>query len=146
MITPSREADAKSTARGNWKAIITRSVKNPKQIAFIVKCVARLLKYELAKLCSNRCDSVLRSNNLDYIKKFEWSSLLVEAKQNTPHLMMVLTKCTETPTKRQNSNCIIGVIIAILAKHRRPQAALIQKLVSLLLYSGHCSKLVCHNE
>ncbi len=141
-MTPSREADAKSTARGNWKAIITRCMKNDTRCLFIIKCVGRLLKYELSKHCSNNCESVLRSGDADNLMQFIWCKMHSEVKQNMPHLLTILTMCTETPKKRQNSEAIIYLIIAILAKHRRPQASLVQKIISLLLYAGHCSKSV----
>ena len=144
-MTPTREADGKSTARGNWKAVIARNMRNPERRQFIVGCVGKVLQFELSKLCSDSCKSILRSNKKDVdhlLKSFEWKMLLSEVKETMPVLLNLLTKCTKTPTERNNSDAVIAVIIAILAKHRRPQASLIQKIISILLYSGHCSKKV----
>ena len=127
MKSPKREMDVKSLTRGNWKAVI---------------CVGRVLEYELQRFCSDSVPSILRSNNIEHIKHFQWAQIIDEAKECMPVLLCVLKKCTETPTQRENENAIIGLIISLLAKHRRPQASLFQKVVSLILYSGHCSKRV----
>ena len=141
-MTPSREADGISVARGKWRAIIHRCVKDPVRREYIVNCVSRIVKYELRKLCSDSFSSVLLCKNVEAITCFEWNNVLKEAEEVMPVLLQVLRKCTETPTKRNNTDAVIGVIISILAKHRRPHCSLLQKVISLVLYSGHCSKKV----
>ena len=41
-----------------------------------------------------------------------------------------------------NHDAIIGVLVSIICRHRRPAASLLQRLISLILYSGHASKRV----
>ena len=134
--------DVKSLTRGNWKAVISRNMKDPVKQQYIIECVGRVLKYELQRFCSDSVPSILRSNSIEHIKDFQWAQVIDEAKERMPVLLRVLKKCTETPTQRENENAIIGLIISLLAKLRRPQASLFQKVVSLILYSGHCSKRV----
>ena len=117
-------------------------MKNPVRQKYIVECVSRVLKFELKQLCSDNFPSIIRSTNVDNIMQFKWGQVIKEAEQCTPFLLKVLKTCTETPTKRDNTTAIIGCIISILAKHRRPHSCLFQRIVSLLLYSGHCSKKV----
>ena len=141
-MTPKRESDVKSIARGNWKIVVSRTLKDPVKREYIVECVGRILKYELRQLCSDKCSSLLRSNKPDDITNFKWINVIEEAQKCMPVLLKLLRKCTETPTERDNVTAVIGVIITILAKHQRPQLSLFQKVVSILLYSGHSSKRV----
>ena len=142
ILTPSREQDGKSIARGNWRAVISRSMKNPVRRQYIIQCVGRVLKYELRCLCSDSHSSILASNARDALMSFSWKQLMMEAKDCMPILIQLLSKCVKTPTKRENNVPVIGLIISILAKQRRPQFSLFQKIISLLLYSGRCSKKV----
>ena len=41
--------------------------------------------------------------------------------------------------------CVIGLIATLLCKHQRPSASLVQRLISVILYSGHASKTVSFN-
>ena len=136
-MTPKREGDVKLLARGNWKAVISRSLKDTVRREYIVECVGRILKYELHQLCSDSSSSMLLSNNPDDIMNFKWENLIRESV-----LLKLLYRCTETPTQKDSTTAIIGVIITILAKHRRQQASLFQKIISVLLYSGHSAKRV----
>ena len=147
-MTPSREADIKSTTRGNWKAVISRNMRIPERRCFILACVGKLLRYELGVYCSDNCQSVLLSQNLDDIKAFKWESLVSEMEDKMPCLFKLLKKCTDLPintekTSNSQSRMMVGLVLSIMAKQRRPQACLLQKIVALLLYSGHCSKKVC---
>ena len=65
-----------------------------------------------------------------------------EMKTRPPTLLSILESCTETRKVRMNKEAIVGLIIAILCKHRRPSASLLQQIVSVILYSGHASKRV----
>ncbi len=53
-----------------------------------------------------------------------------------------LTAATKTRTKRTNQEAVIGMCFAIIIKHRNPTLNLLQKIISLVLYSGHSSKQV----
>lgn len=109
---------------------------------FIVKCIAKEMKYELQKLCSDNFSSVLTSQSIDNITNFNWSLLINEADRVMSTLMQVLSTCTQTHSPRLSTQAVIGTIISILAKHRQPHSCLLQKVISLLLYAGHCSKKV----
>ena len=140
-MTPSWEGDVKSLARGSWRAAIKRSMKDPTQQLYIVECVGRVIQYEIQRFCSNS-HSILSSSQVEHIKKFQWNEVIVDAEKCMPVLMKLLGKCLKTPTKRENAIPVTGMIISILAKQRRPQLCLFQKIISLLLYSGRCSKKV----
>lgn len=117
-------------------------MKDPTRMKFIAKCISRVTKFEQQKFCSDSFSSILIRNNVDVLRNFQWNSVLKEAEDTMPVLLEVLNSCTETPTERRNTGAIIGLIISILTKHRQPHACLSQKVISLILYSGHCSKKV----
>ena len=142
MIPSALEEDAKSIARGNWRAVISRSMKIPERQSYIVKCVGKVLHFELCTLCSDEYFDFLSGKDVNQFISFKWTNVMDEIKRHMPVLYQLLRKCMETPSERENTDKLIGVIISILAKHRRPQSSLFQKIVSLLLYSGHCSKKV----
>ena len=141
-MTPSRESDVKSTARGNWKAVVKRNMKIPMRRDYIVGCVGRIIVYELRVLCSDKYSSILTNHGAEQITNFHWDHVIDEAKEAMPVLLKLLSMSMKTRTERDNANAIIGLIISILAKQRRPTSSLFQKIVSLILYSGHCSKKV----
>ena len=63
------------------------------------------------------------------------------------YLTLLLRACIYTSKKTakssSDSNRVIGVCAAVIFKHRRPCMSLVQKLISVILYSDHSSKMVC---
>lgn len=86
--------------------------------------------------------TILAGNNPEQMKNFKWENVIKNAKIYMPVLLKLLRQCLQTATKRKNETSVTGMIICMLVKHRIPQLCLLQKVVSLLLYSGHCSKKV----
>ena len=76
------------------------------------------------------------------MKSFNYSTVITEAKSCAPVLTELLYKCTMTPVLRNNTDALVSTIICMLAKHRRKNMSLFQRVVSLVLYGGHCSKMV----
>ena len=98
-----------------------------------------MLRKEIATLCSNLVPSVLRDKSNDGLKSFQWKCLLDELQTHAPMLLEILKSCTKV---RRPQQAVIGVITAILCRNRRNSASLIQRLISVILYSGHASKMV----
>lgn len=67
--------------------------------------------------------------------------LLEAVQENAPTLFLLLQSCIPTATSL-NHKAITGMCVAILTKARCSSACLAQKIVSLVLYAGHCSKQV----
>ena len=109
----------------------------PERSLHIVKAMGTSLRHEIAKLCS---DNACFINSC--LKEFSWEHLLDEAKMLAPTLIQLLYSCTKTRKLRTNQNAVIGALIGIMCKNRRPTSSLFQQLVSLILYSGHTSKRV----
>lgn len=140
-MTPSRSSDVKSAARGSWRAIVNRGMKDDEKRGYIVKCVGKYLKYEVGQFCK-KSRSVLLGTEAEKIKSFNWNMVKTHAKAHMPSVYSVLQELIHTRRERGNEESVMGTIICMLAKQKVPQMCLLQKVLSVLLYSGHCSKKV----
>ena len=141
-MTPRRRKICRPLARGSRCALARRCMSDRTIRKYIVKGMGVSLRHEVANLCSDDSAFALRNKNPNKLKSFTWEGLLNEAKELAPTLTDLLLSCTKTRKPRKNQKAIIGVLIAVLCKHRRPTLSLIQQIVSLILYSGHASKRV----
>ena len=144
-MTPKRRGICKPLARGNRVALARRCLKDLPIRKHITKGVGLLLQREVASMCSDKADSILRSKTTKAMEEFCWNDVIGEMKLRAPTLLSLLQSCTRTKKARKNVNCVIGLIAALLCKHRRPSASLVQRLISVTLYSGHASKRVSFN-
>ena len=76
-----------------------------------------------------------------------WRTLLKELVQRTPVILYkdILYKLVQAAITRQKKKpCLsdIGIVIAVILKHRNKFLAQAQGIVSALLYTGHSSKQV----
>lgn len=117
-------------------------MKDSRVKKYIVKGIGMSLKHEIASICSDRANSVLRDKSVNALESFNSDVLLHEVRTRAPTLFSILEACTYTRRARRNCKAVTGMIVAILCKHRRSSASLLQRLVSVVLYSGHASKSV----
>ena len=119
-------------------------VKNKTTRSAILKVIGKIVQREVAAICSDKHHSVLRLNTKDSVTNFEYviSNLMGEMSHRAPVLLSILQSCLKTKTPRRNTDVLVTMITSILCKNRRPSACLFQRIVSLLLYSGHASKKV----
>ena len=97
------------------------------------------LRHEISNLCSNDTLCILRSKTSSSLKEFQCEKLLNEAEELAPTLIQLLYCCT-TKTHRKEQNAIIGVLLAILCKHRRPISSLFQRHISHTLLWAYIKK------
>ena len=142
IMTPRRRQICRPLARGSRCAFARKCLKDRSMRNFIVKGMGVSLRHEIARLCSDDTVSILRSKTITTLKEFTWEKLLEEVREIAPTLFKLLHSCTKTRKLQKNHDAIIGVLIAIMCKHRRPNSALFQQIVSLILYSGHAAKRV----
>lgn len=90
-------------------------------------------------LCS---DPYLLNKDKESLSKFSWDGFYEVLRVKAPTILAFLEACVSR-SFALNSNVVIGVCAAILAKARRPAASLFQHIISIILYSGHSSKKVC---
>lgn len=152
-MTPSRKPLAKHVARGNRLAIARDCIRDPDLRRNITRTMAQLLREEVKALCSDRVMSVLRGKPHSNLTSFTWDTLLSEMQQHAPTLLGLLTVCTRKGKWKEStinkSKAVIGLCTALLCKLHHPGMSLVQKLLSVILYTGHSSKKVlkgCHNN
>ena len=136
-MTPVRKKLCKTIARGSYRALAMRCLENENIRTHIVDGIGRMIRKEVAKLCSNGANSILCDKSNGTLQSFQWKQLEDELETHSTTLFNILKKCTKNSSQKRS---LIGVIAAIMCKHRRGSASLIQRLVSIILYSGHASK------
>ena len=107
----------------------------------IARTMETLLREELAHLCATK---VLQGNPHSKLALFTWDVLLSNMEQHAPTLLELLKVCTRKRGYQYGSKAVIGLCTAILCKHRQRTMSLVQKILSLVLYAGHCSKKVLY--
>lgn len=142
VLTPSRKHIGKAVARGSRKAVAYESLNDPVTRKYVLAKVGSIVRSELACMCSDKTDSILRSQSASDMKHFEWDKLLSELEAHTPVLLSILQSCTQTRRPRPNRKAIVGICAAILLKHRFGKMSLIQRILSVVLYAGHAGKQV----
>ena len=112
--------------------------------AAIVKIVGQDLQREIAAICSDSFNSIIRQNSKNIVANFSRLkvSLLQEMTTKAPTLLTLLNLCLKTRKPRKNTDAVILMIASLLYKHRRPSACQHQRLISVILYAGHSSKQV----
>jgi hypothetical protein len=73
---------------------------------------------------------------------FDWGSILKTSMTHSPWLYQILAVSLKSNNPRKNLQPIITMIISLLTYFRNPAVNTLQKIVSVILYSGHCSKQV----
>lgn len=143
-LTPKRKRIGQAVARRCNKAIAGECLKEPLIRKYIIEKVGKILRMELCKLCSNKTPSTLRMYNQESFKNFTWDHLISEFSCIAPTLLSLFEFLTETKSVRHNRKGVIAVSISLLLKNRFGKACFLQKLVSLMLYSGHANKQVIY--
>ena len=138
-ITPSRKPGVKAYARNFRKSVALECVKDLSSREYAIQHFYSVVDKELKYLCSDHLNSILRSRDIEH---FTWEKLLDELRKNAPTFFGFLETCFRTRTPRQNSDAVMGFCSAIILKHRYDRMNLVQKILSLVMYSGHAGKQV----
>lgn len=119
------------------KRLALDMLKDDKSLYWIVKGIGKILAIELRRLSSKHNNSAQRKNDKESVICFPWEGIIKEAVTHCPILTNLLLSCTTTKSKQQDQKYIITTIICILSKYRCPSMSLFQKMISMILYSGH---------
>lgn len=122
--------------------MINQCYKDPVARKHMVNKIGQVLRLEIKAMCSDRVSSILQSMNSDNLKTFRWDLVLSELKLHAPMLMDILFSCTKTKFPRKNQTGIVCFVASILFKFRYARMDAVQKVLSLILYAGHCGKQV----
>jgi len=104
--------------------------------------LAKKICNELQWICSDNASSILKNKGDNALLKFDWQQIFDEAKQHTPIFFDLLLNLFGMHNKQQ-AIIAIGTIFSIVCHMKRDTMNQYQRLISVILYAGHCSKQVC---
>lgn len=141
---------ARSLGRRNHSAIAKQVMRNPKIKAACLRVLEKDIQRELTSMAaSKRSPSCLRLRCLDALESFSWEKLCTELQSSAPTFYQVLHGCVNvkrrqraTKTYHPSNTAILGVCAAVLLRHRNQNLNLLQRIISLILHSGHAAKQV----
>ena len=143
LHTPRRRRLTRLIIRGKPSSVAKYCLSDRTYTRGFITELSKILKQEIKNTCSVKVQSILRSKEPYSLESFIWDKVTSEAETHAPLLFNLLVNCTvEQPSQMQ----VIGYIIAILCNLKWNQMNLPQKLISLILYAGNCSKQVCLNK
>ena len=101
----------------------------------------------------SRGNSCLREQNLEALETFSWEKLHSELSSTAPTFYRILCGFVNVQQQKraskkkskyqcQSNMSVLGVCAALLLRHRNRYLNLVQKIISLILHSGHASKQV----
>ena len=141
LTTPRRKKLTRLLIRGKPPSVACQVLKDPRYLSPLLLKMGRIIAKEVAVLCSDRVSSLLSSSKKNDFVTFKWEKLF-EVESHAPCLLKILTTALQTKNENKTAVPLIGVIVSILCSFRRRSMNLIQKIVSVILYAGHCSKQV----
>ncbi|XP_019861291.1 PREDICTED: uncharacterized protein LOC109589693 [Amphimedon queenslandica] len=139
-VTPSRKDAVNAYARKSKRKIATECLADKKSRQYTLSSISRTIETEVKRMSS--VNSILCSQSPDHLKFFHWDMIYNELQSKAPVLLQFLVSATNTKTKRKNRIAVICTCAAIILKYRYRNLNLLQKVLSLILYSSHCSKKV----
>ena len=151
---------AKGVARRSPRTIARQTLRNPKCRRHVLDILGRDIQKEMTALCSNDSKSVLRESSLEALSSFTWDKLSSELSTRAPTFYAVLHACVNTKQKgnapesknwRSSKSAVLGMCAAIILRNCHHHMNLVQRIVSLILHSGHSAKQVslnitCHSQ
>ncbi len=149
-LTSSLKKLGKSVGRRNPSAIARQVMSHRKTKEAVLRETGLILRKELQTLCKSSAPSMLRGTSPQALKTFQWDSLVDELEERSPTLLEVLRACVSRRRRKSrkgrsyaaSENTVIGLCAAILLRHRNIKMNLVQRVLSLLLYSEHTPKQV----
>ena len=147
---------ARSIARRRYSALARQVMRNPKTRDHCLNTLEKDIQKELTCVVSlKKGTSCLRYKSLQALQSFTWEKLHRELKVKAPTLHQVLMGCINVRQRervrkgphrkstRVHKHAVLGICAAILLRHRNQNLNLVQRLLSLILNSGHAGKQVC---
>ena len=140
LLTPRRKKAGKAIARTSMKKLVDECFLDERTHHYIALKIGRIVTAEIKGL--SNLQSILCSQSVEDLKTFQFEKIYYELQNNASFLFSIFMSATKTKTPRENRMAVICVCTAVLLKYRFKRLNLFQKMLSLVLYAGHCSKLV----
>ena len=146
---------ARCVGRRSHPAIARQVMRMTKTRNTCLKVLEKYIQKDLTRVASTKTgSSCLRQRTLDALQTFSWAKLHLEFKSKAPTLYRVLQGCVNVHRKeragkqgsvkrRPNDTAVLSVCAAILLRHRNQHLNILQRIISLILHSGHAGKQVC---
>ena len=106
VLTPTHKKVGKAVARGSKQGIASEC---PVTRKYIIQKVGVQLGKELATMCFDKTNSILRQQSMDSLDTFSWGKLYDEMEVITPLLISLLRACTYTRKPRRNRMVVVGM-------------------------------------
>ena len=154
-LTPSMKKLAKSIGRHDPNSIARQVMSHSRVKTAVIKKMSRVVCREMEDMCKINTHSILRDSSPETLKAFNWDVLIHELNSKAPTFIQLLQGFLHTKKRRRSYRCppkksnqtpekiVIGVCASIILRHRNIHMNLLQRLVSVVLYSGHTNKQVC---
>ena len=141
----------RGAARKSHKTVARQALKNKMSRVHALKILSADVQKEMKFLCSKRANSVLRATSEKKLSTFTWDQLAEELEEKAPTFYAMLMafvsvkRRKRTKTRRPNSRCVsdttvLGVCAGILLRHSNHHMNLVQRIIALILHSGHSAK------
>jgi hypothetical protein len=136
FVESTRYKNSPYTARTAFRAPSLRRA----MLRQMSKCIRR----ECQALCSKKgTRSVLRRSSVEDVKKFKWAGVSRELHHRAPTLFLALkAACIQQRKKKGTTRKVLSMAAAVLLRGRNQFLNLPQTVISTILYTGHCSKMV----
>ena len=146
----------RGVANRSNRTIARQALLNNRVRPHLFTLLKKQIQKELTRMCSKKQPSLLRSSSPDSIASFSWESIANEVFLVAPTFHTILQACVNVKRRKRantsggkrhktyhrSDNAALGVCACILLRHRNHHLNLFQRLVSLILHSGHSGKQV----
>ena len=148
---------AQGLARHSHLTIARQALKDQKIRSILLRLLVTDLQSELKKMCTLKSNSCLRQRSITALSSFTWDKLLSEMASVAPTVLQILQGCATVKRRKRlakkgirkgkmpkssarKDSAVVGMCTAILLRHRSQRMNLVQRLLSVILHSGHASK------
>lgn len=158
-LTSSLKRLGRSVGLRSRKSIARQAVMDDGICQKVVRYLGPKISKEMKAMCSIKTNSILRSRDPLSLEQFQLQTIVNEMQHVAPKTLSLLRSClaSRKPSKATNVKSkgrtksrvfecdnVVAVCCAILLRGRSQRMNLLQRIVSLILYSGHSSKRVCY--
>ena len=150
----------KGAARRSHKTIARQAMSNKTVRSHVFNILKRDIQREIKMLSAKKTNSIFRVTTTKALSDFSWDELEKELILKAPTLFDALNACVDVNRRHRttvssgekrgrkrkriiSNTTVIGVCAGILLRHCNHHMNLVQRLIALILHSGHSGKQVC---
>jgi len=130
--TPKRQETIVSMSRKCDKAASVKIASFSKTKSHTMNALVLKMRSEMTKICSTNCKSILRDGD---VKEFSWKKVLMELKRHAPTLVSFYSLLLPKASMK-----FICFMICAVLKKRCMHMSLVQRIISIVLYSNGTNK------